>query len=144
MLTCAATKLIEQDYIIMQQCFCSFILHVASCLLCFTYNLVKTLCCAVHHVPQQLTLPAHAVQIVAYDFGCKNNILRRLASFGCKVTVVPADYPAKKVMELNPDGIFLSNGPVRFPPALGLPCPDLPLAMSSSPPPLPLPLLQAT
>lgn len=56
----------------------------------------------------------HAMQIVAYDFGCKNNILRRLASFGCKVTVVPADYPAQKVMELNPDGIFLSNGPVSF------------------------------
>ena len=57
------------------------------------------------------------MQIVAYDFGCKNNILRRLASFGCKVTVVPADYPAQKVMELNPDGIFLSNGPVNPPPA---------------------------
>ncbi|KAL3143081.1 hypothetical protein ABBQ38_003355 [Trebouxia sp. C0009 RCD-2024] len=54
------------------------------------------------------TEPLH---IVAYDFGCKNNILRRLASFGCKVTVVPADYPAQKVMELQPDGIFLSNGP---------------------------------
>lgn len=52
------------------------------------------------------------MQIVAYDFGCKNNILRRLASFGCKVTVVPAEYPAQKVMELDPDGIFLSNGPV--------------------------------
>lgn len=55
------------------------------------------------------------MQIVAYDFGCKNNILRRLASFGCKVTVVPADYPAQKVMELQPDGIFLSNGPVNAP-----------------------------
>ena len=62
-----------------------------------------------------------ALQIVAFDFGCKNNILRRLASFGCKVTVVPANYPAQKVMELNPDGIFLSNGPV---------CPNL-LQMSS-------------
>ena len=58
------------------------------------------------------------MQIVAYDFGCKNNILRRLASFGCKVTVVPAEYPAQKVMELDPDGIFLSNGPVN----LLLPC----------------------
>lgn len=60
----------------------------------------------------QDVLTAHVMQIVAYDFGCKNNILRRLASFGCKVTVVPADYPAQKVMELQPDGIFLSNGPV--------------------------------
>jgi carbamoylphosphate synthase small subunit len=50
---------------------------------------------------------------VAYDFGIKHNILRRLASFGCRLTVVPADYPAAKVLEMNPDGIFLSNGPVR-------------------------------
>ena len=54
-------------------------------------------------------------QIVAYDFGIKHNILRRLASFGCKITVVPADYPASKVLEMNPDGVFLSNGPVSFP-----------------------------
>ena len=52
------------------------------------------------------------MQIVAYDFGIKHNILRRLASFGCKITVVPADYPASKVLDMNPDGIFLSNGPV--------------------------------
>ena len=52
------------------------------------------------------------VQIVAYDFGCKSNILRRLTSFGCRVTVVPASYPADKVMEMKPDGVFLSNGPV--------------------------------
>ena len=49
---------------------------------------------------------------MAYDFGIKHNILRRLASFGCKITVVPADYPASKVLEMNPDGVFLSNGPV--------------------------------
>ena len=52
-------------------------------------------------------------QVVAYDYGIKHNILRRLASMGCRVTVVPADYPAKKVLEMNPDGVFLSNGPVR-------------------------------
>ena len=46
-------------------------------------------------------------QTAAYDFWCKKNILRRLASFGCKVTVVPADYAAKKVMDLKPDGIFM-------------------------------------
>jgi len=50
-------------------------------------------------------------KIVAYDFGIKHNILRRLASYGCSITVVPADYPADKVMELNPDGVFFSNGP---------------------------------
>lgn len=51
--------------------------------------------------------------MVAYDFGIKHNILRRLASFGCQIIVVPADYPADKVMQLNPDGVFFSNGPVR-------------------------------
>ena len=54
------------------------------------------------------------MQIVAYDFGIKHNILRRLASFGAKVTVVPANYPAEKAMELNPDGVFFSNGPVSI------------------------------
>ncbi|KAK9806878.1 hypothetical protein WJX72_005945 [[Myrmecia] bisecta] len=49
--------------------------------------------------------------VVAYDYGIKHNILRRLASFGCRITVVPASYPAEKVLELNPDGVFLSNGP---------------------------------
>lgn len=50
-------------------------------------------------------------EVVAYDFGIKHNILRRLASFGCQITVVPADFPAEKVLEMNPDGVFFSNGP---------------------------------
>ena len=49
--------------------------------------------------------------VVAYDFGVKYNILRRLTSYGCQVTVVPAITPAADVIALNPDGIFLSNGP---------------------------------
>ncbi len=49
--------------------------------------------------------------MVAYDFGIKYNILRRLASYGCRITVVPATYPASEVMKLNPDGVFFSNGP---------------------------------
>jgi carbamoyl-phosphate synthase small subunit len=49
--------------------------------------------------------------VVAYDFGVKRNILRMLASRGCKVTVVPATTPAAEVLALKPDGIFLSNGP---------------------------------
>jgi len=49
--------------------------------------------------------------IVAYDYGIKYNILRRMASHGCRVTVVPAATPAKEVLALNPDGVFLSNGP---------------------------------
>ena len=49
--------------------------------------------------------------VVAYDFGVKRNILRMLASRGCRVTVVPATTPAAAVLALQPDGIFLSNGP---------------------------------
>ena len=49
--------------------------------------------------------------VVAYDYGIKHNILRKLASEGCKVTVVPAETTAEDVLTLNPDGIFLSNGP---------------------------------
>ena len=49
--------------------------------------------------------------VVAYDFGVKRNILRMLASRGCRVTVVPAQTPATEVQRLKPDGVFLSNGP---------------------------------
>jgi carbamoyl-phosphate synthase small subunit len=49
--------------------------------------------------------------VVAYDFGVKKNILRMLAQRGCRVTVVPAQTPAADVLKLNPNGIFLSNGP---------------------------------
>lgn len=49
--------------------------------------------------------------VVAYDFGVKTNSLREFAKYGCKVTVVPADTSAEKVLALAPDGIFLSNGP---------------------------------
>jgi carbamoyl-phosphate synthase small subunit len=49
--------------------------------------------------------------VVAYDFGMKWNILRSLASANCRVRVVPASTPAQNVLEMNPDGIFLSNGP---------------------------------
>ncbi len=49
--------------------------------------------------------------VVAFDYGVKRNILRMLASRGCKVTVVPAQTPAAEVLKYNPDGVFLSNGP---------------------------------
>ena len=49
--------------------------------------------------------------VVAYDYGVKHNILRMLASRGCRLTVVPAQTPASEVLALDPDGIFLSNGP---------------------------------
>ncbi|ENO95353.1 carbamoyl phosphate synthase small subunit [Thauera phenylacetica B4P] len=49
--------------------------------------------------------------VVAYDFGVKYNILRMLVERGCRLTVVPAQTPAAEVLALNPDGVFLSNGP---------------------------------
>ncbi len=50
-------------------------------------------------------------KVVAYDYGIKRNILRNLTSAGCDVTVVPADTTPEEVLKLNPDGVFLSNGP---------------------------------
>ncbi|HYR05559.1 MAG TPA: glutamine-hydrolyzing carbamoyl-phosphate synthase small subunit [Gallionella sp.] len=49
--------------------------------------------------------------VVAYDFGVKRNILRKLAERGCRITVVPAKTPATEVLAMEPDGVFLSNGP---------------------------------
>lgn len=49
--------------------------------------------------------------VVAYDFGMKENILRLFEAMDCRVTVVPAQTPASRVRDLNPDGLFLSNGP---------------------------------
>ena len=51
------------------------------------------------------------LHVVAYDFGIKQNILRMLTREGCRVTVVPAETTAEDVLELKPDGVFLSNGP---------------------------------
>lgn len=53
-------------------------------------------------------LPFH---VVVYDFGVKRNILRMLTQRGCRLTVVPATTPASTVLEMNPDGVFMSNGP---------------------------------
>ncbi|MBA6413119.1 glutamine-hydrolyzing carbamoyl-phosphate synthase small subunit [Parahaliea sp. F7430] len=58
--------------------------------------------------PAESELTKH---VVAYDFGVKRNILRMLVDRGCRVTVVPAQTPAAEVLAMNPDGIFLSNGP---------------------------------
>ena len=55
--------------------------------------------------------PAARYHVVAYDFGAKRNILRMLAERGCRLTVVPAQTPASEVLALEPDGVFLSNGP---------------------------------
>lgn len=61
-----------------------------------------------HKQQKAADLPFH---VVAYDFGAKRNILRMLAERGCRLTVVPATTPAEEVLALNPDGVFLSNGP---------------------------------
>jgi carbamoyl-phosphate synthase small subunit len=63
--------------------------------------------------PSDFVPPAAAprLHVVAYDFGIKQNILRRLVQTGCRVTVVPALTSAQDVLALNPDGVFLSNGP---------------------------------
>ncbi|MDQ7057916.1 MAG: glutamine-hydrolyzing carbamoyl-phosphate synthase small subunit [Ghiorsea sp.] len=57
------------------------------------------------------TSPTSSKHVVAFDFGCKNNIFRKLTDRGIKVTVVPANTSAQDVLDMNPDGIFLSNGP---------------------------------
>lgn len=57
------------------------------------------------------TKPDKTFTVVAIDFGVKRNILRRLASYGCRVIVVPSTTSLEQILEYNPDGIFLSNGP---------------------------------
>ncbi|HAL68380.1 glutamine-hydrolyzing carbamoyl-phosphate synthase small subunit [Pseudomonas fulva] len=61
-----------------------------------------------HPTREAADLPYH---VVAFDYGVKLNILRMLVARGCRVTVVPAQTPASEVLALNPDGVFLSNGP---------------------------------
>lgn len=60
---------------------------------------------------QGFTEPKLDHHVVAYDYGVKTNILRMLADRGCRLTVVPATTPAQTVLDMNPDGVFLSNGP---------------------------------
>ncbi len=64
------------------------------------------------HLEHGYETPRHAERfVVAYDYGIKWNILRNLAAAGCRVRVVPASTPAEDVLDMNPSGIFLSNGP---------------------------------
>jgi len=60
---------------------------------------------------QQQSESEFEFKVIAYDFGVKHNILRILSSAGCDITVVPANTPAAEVLSMNPNGIFLSNGP---------------------------------
>lgn len=59
-----------------------------------------------HGAPEQ-----NRFHVVAYDFGVKHNILRLMADRGCRITLVPAQTPAEEVLKLDPDGVFLANGP---------------------------------
>jgi carbamoyl-phosphate synthase small subunit len=73
--------------------------------------------------PYEWGNPKAASHIVAYDFGIKRNILRLFDEHDCRVTVVPAQTPAEEVLAMNPDGVFLSNGPgdpaaVEYAPAM--------------------------
>ncbi len=61
--------------------------------------------------PEAVAQQGDRLTVVALDFGVKRNILRRLASYGCRVIVVPADTPVAEILKYNPDGVFLSNGP---------------------------------
>jgi carbamoyl-phosphate synthase small subunit len=64
-----------------------------------------------HTGPRPTLRPQQRLHVVAYDYGIKRNILRVLADSGCRITVVPAQMPASEVLALEPDGVFLSNGP---------------------------------
>ncbi|CAH2066394.1 unnamed protein product [Thlaspi arvense] len=71
----------------------------------------------IHALHQLLTLSlsfytfSWTQKVIAYDFGIKHNILRRLSSYGCQITVVPSSFPASEALKMNPDGILFSNGP---------------------------------
>jgi len=61
--------------------------------------------------PEKNGHPPARFRVLAYDYGIKHNILRKLVDVGCRVTVVPATTPASDVLAAQPDGVFLSNGP---------------------------------
>lgn len=73
-------------------------------------NLAKTVSVSENYV-WQTDVEHPKYQVVAYDLGIKFNILRMMSSLGMKVTVVPYSTPIEQVMEMKPDGVFLSNGP---------------------------------
>jgi carbamoyl-phosphate synthase small subunit len=71
-------------------------------------DLVKDVTCA---APYEQSAADPRFHVVAFDYGIKRNIVRKLVEEGCRVTVVPATTTAEEALALNPDGIFLSNGP---------------------------------
>ncbi|NCJ07003.1 glutamine-hydrolyzing carbamoyl-phosphate synthase small subunit [Synechococcales cyanobacterium C] len=75
------------------------------------YEWVEPTAAAWDFNPRPQNSDASPLTVVAIDFGIKRNILRRLASYGCRVIVVPAHTSAEDILQYQPDGIFLSNGP---------------------------------
>lgn len=82
---------------------------VVTCARSMSWSSVDTTPFALNTVSQ--FSKTRVVRVVVYDFGVKRNILRRLVAYGCELTVVPATTTAEDVLAMNPDGIFLSNGP---------------------------------
>ena len=79
-------------------------------------DLAKVVTCAEPYAWKQNlttngTQPTTHYKVAAIDYGIKHNILRLLQSYGCDITVFPADVTAKEILDFNPDGVFLSNGP---------------------------------
>ncbi len=93
----------------------SLLKKLKSCPTLVGQDLVKRVTCAEPYPWKEgawrEAVPASIYHVVAYDFGIKQNILRRLVQMGCRVTVVPAETSAEKVLSMNPDGVLLSNGP---------------------------------
>jgi len=76
-----------------------------------TYEWSRAVDSEFNYTPTKENTTGKQYRIVAMDFGIKRNIMRRLARYGCDVTVVPASASADEILAFNPDGIFLSNGP---------------------------------
>ena len=75
------------------------------------YSFAEGLLSGYSELPRPPVTGTNRWRVVAYDFGVKRSILRILVELGCEVTVVPAQTPIDEVFALDPDGVFLSNGP---------------------------------
>jgi carbamoyl-phosphate synthase small subunit len=82
-----------------------------TCEASYTWDQVDTTPFALEPSRPEVDGARESYRVVVYDFGIKLNILRRLRSYGCAVTVVPSNCSAEEVLRMKPDGIFLSNGP---------------------------------
>jgi carbamoyl-phosphate synthase small subunit len=74
-------------------------------------DLVGAVTCEAPYIWATFTTLERRFRVVAYDYGIKRSILRSLAAIGCEIIVVPAHWTAEQTLAMNPDGVFLSNGP---------------------------------